>query len=70
VANLLIIKNKQKMIFWAVFMGTLVSLATNYFLIPKNGFVQGGWTLIISELVILGAMIVGLKKSIFPQKYN
>ena len=63
VGNLLIIKHKQKMIFWAVLVGTLVNLTTNYLFIPKIGFVQGGWSLIISELVILGVMMVGLKKS-------
>ncbi len=60
--NLLVIKHKQKIIFWAILAGTLINLAINYFLIPKNGFIQGGWSLIISELVVLGVMVVGLKK--------
>jgi len=62
VGNLLVIKKKQKVIFWAVLVGTLVNLTTNYFLIPKIGFVQGGWSLIISELVVLVMMILGLKR--------
>ncbi len=60
--NLLVIEHKQKIIFWAILAGTLINLAINYFLIPKNGFIQGGWSLIISELVVLGVMVVGLKK--------
>jgi O-antigen/teichoic acid export membrane protein len=60
--NLLVIKHKQKIIFWAILAGTLINLTINYFLIPKNGFIQGGWSLIISELVVLGVMVVGLKK--------
>lgn len=62
VGNLLVIKGKQKMVFWAVLAGTLVNLIINYFLISKIGFVQAGWSLIFSELVILGMMILGLKK--------
>ena len=61
VANLLIIKKKQKMIFWSVLTGTLVDLTINYFFIPKFGFVQAGWSLIISELVILTAMLMSFK---------
>lgn len=62
VGNLLVIKNKQKMVFWAVLAGTLVNLVINYFLIPRIGFIQAGWSLVISELVVLVVMIVGLKK--------
>jgi len=61
VANLLIIKKKQKMVFGAVLIGTLIDLIINYFFIPKFGFIQAGWSLIISELIILGVMIIGLK---------
>ena len=61
VGNLLVIKKKQKIVFWSVLIGTLVDLTINYFLIPKFGFVQAGWSLIISELVILGVMLLGLK---------
>jgi len=61
VANLLIIKKRQKMIFWSVLTGTLVDLTINYFFIPKFGFVQAGWSLIISELVILTAMLMSFK---------
>jgi O-antigen/teichoic acid export membrane protein len=62
VGNLLVIKNKQNMVFWSILAGTLVNLTINYFLIPKMGFVQGGWSLIISELVVLVVMIAGLGK--------
>lgn len=58
--NLLVIKKKQNMVFLAVMLGTLVDLAINYFLIPKVGFAQAGWSLIISELVILVMMILSL----------
>jgi len=61
VANLLIIKKKQKMVFVAVLLGTVVDLTVNYFFIPKFGFIQAGWSLIISELIILGVMILCLK---------
>jgi len=61
VGNLLVIGKKQKIVFWSVLIGTLVDLVINYFLIPKFGFVQAGWSLIISELVILIIMIFGLK---------
>jgi O-antigen/teichoic acid export membrane protein len=61
VGNLLIIKHKQNMVFWSILIGTLVNLSINYFLIPKVGFVQGGWSLIISELVVLMVMVVGLR---------
>ena len=61
VGNLLLIKHKQKMIFWAILIGTIVNLTTNYLLVPKLGFVQGGISLIISELVVLVAMVIGLK---------
>ncbi|MDD2224772.1 MAG: oligosaccharide flippase family protein, partial [Candidatus Shapirobacteria bacterium] len=61
VGNLLVIEKKQKIVFWSVLIGTLVDLIINYFLIPKFGFVQAGWSLIISELVILGVMVLGLK---------
>lgn len=63
VGNLLVIKHKQKMVFWSILTGTLVNFAINFFLIPKIGFTQGGWSLIISELVVLTVMIVGLRKS-------
>jgi len=39
----------------------LVDLTINYFFIPKFGFVQAGWSLIISELVILTAMLMSFK---------
>ena len=65
--NLLVIKKKQNMVFVAVLIGTLINLTINYFLIPKFGFVQGGCSLIISELVILIVMIIGLK-SLFSFK--
>ncbi len=58
VGNLLVIKKKQNMVFWAVLVGTLINLTINYFLIPKFGFVQAGWSLVISELVILIVMII------------
>lgn len=58
VSNLLVIKKKQNMVFWAVLAGTLINLTINYFLIPKFGFVQGGWSLVISELLILIVMII------------
>jgi len=61
VGNLLVIKKKQNVVFWSVLIGTLVDLTINYFLIPKVGFVQAGWSLIISELVILGVMLLGFK---------
>ena len=61
VGNLLVIKKKQQVVFWSVLIGTLVDLTINYFLIPKVGFVQAGWSLIISELVILGVMLLGFK---------
>jgi O-antigen/teichoic acid export membrane protein len=61
VGNLLVIEKKQKIVFWSVLIGTLVDLVINYFLIPKFGFVQAGWSLIISELVMLAVMIFGLK---------
>ena len=75
VGNLLVIKKKQNMVFWSVLVGTLINLAINYFLIPKNGFIQGGWSLIISELVILAIMILSLlrflkKKNIATVKAN
>jgi O-antigen/teichoic acid export membrane protein len=60
--NLLVIKKKQKMVFIAVLIGTLVNLTINYFLIPKVGFVQGGLSLIISELLVLIIMILFLMK--------
>lgn len=63
VGNLLVIKNKQKMVFWAVLAGTLINLSLNYFLVPKFGFVQAGWNLIISEVVILGVMVIGLNNT-------
>ena len=59
--NLLVIQKKQKIVFWSVLIGMLVDLTINYFLIPKFGFVQAGWSLIISELVILGVMLIGFK---------
>lgn len=62
VGNLLVIKKKQNMVFWSILIGTLVNLTINYFLIPKFGFVQAGWSLIISEIVVLVAMIIGLRK--------
>ena len=62
IGNLLVIKNNQKIVFWAVSIGALTNLVINYFLIPKNGFIQGGWSLIISELLILIIMIIGLRK--------
>ena len=62
VGNLLVIKKKQNMVFVIVLVGTLINLIINYFLIPKFGFVQGGWSLIISEMVILMMMITALKK--------
>lgn len=61
VGNLLLIKHKQKIIFWAILIGTIVNLTTNYLWVPKLGFVQGGISLIISELVVLVAMVIGLK---------
>jgi O-antigen/teichoic acid export membrane protein len=61
VGNLLVIEKKQKMVFWSVLIGTLVDLTINYFLIPKFGFIQAGWSLIISELVILVVMVFCLK---------
>jgi len=61
VGNLLVIKKKQNVVFWSVLIGTLVDLTINYFLIPKVGFIQAGWSLIISELVILGVMLLGFK---------
>ncbi|MDD4136171.1 MAG: polysaccharide biosynthesis C-terminal domain-containing protein, partial [Candidatus Shapirobacteria bacterium] len=61
VGNLLVIKKKQNVVFWSVLIGTLVDFIINYFLIPKVGFVQAGWSLIISELVILGVMLFGFK---------
>lgn len=64
VGNLLVIEKKQKIVFWSVLIGTLVDLVINYSLIPKFGFVQAGWSLIISELVMLAVMIFGLKKKI------
>jgi len=64
VGNLLVIKKKQNTVFVAVLAGTLINLATNYFLIPKFGFVQGGWSLIISEMVILTAMLINLKRTL------
>lgn len=63
VGNLLVIKKKQNMVFWSILIGTLINLTINYFLIPKVGFVQAGWSLIISELVVLGVMIFGLRNS-------
>ncbi len=66
VGNLLLIKHKQKMIFWAILIGTIVNLTTNYLLVPKVGFVQGGISLILSELVVLVVMVIGLK-SVFKQ---
>lgn len=62
VGNLLIIKKKQKIVFWSVAIGTLVGLIINFIFIPKLGFIQAGRSLIISELVILIVMILGLKK--------
>ncbi len=62
VGNLLIIKKKQKIVFWAVAIGTLIGLIINFIFIPKLGFAQAGRSLIISELVILIVMILGLKK--------
>ena len=59
--NLLVIQKKQKIVFWSVLIGMLVDLTINYLLIPKFGFVQAGWSLIISELVILGVMLIGFK---------
>jgi len=61
VGNLLVIKKKQQVVFWSVLIGTLVDLTINYFLIPKFGFIQAGWSLIISELVILIIMTFALK---------
>jgi len=61
VGNLLVIKKKQNFVFLSVLIGTLVDLIINYFMIPKVGFVQAGWSLIISELVILGVMLLGFK---------
>lgn len=61
VGNLLVIKKKQNVVFWSVLIGTLVDLTINYFLVPKVGFVQAGWSLVISELVILGVMLLGFK---------
>lgn len=66
VGNLLLIKHKQKMIFWAILVGTIVNLTTNYLLVPKLGFVQGGISLVISEVVVLVVMVIGLK-SLFKQ---
>lgn len=60
VGNLLVIKHKQNMVFWSILIGALINLTINYFLIPKVGFVQAGWSLIISELVVLVIMIYGL----------
>jgi len=62
VGNLLVIKHRQNMVFWSILIGTLINITINYFLIPKVGFVQGGWSLIISELVVLVTMIIGLRK--------
>lgn len=62
VANLLLIKNKQNMIFRAILVGTIINLVINYFFIPRVGFVQGGISLIISELVVLLIMIISLLK--------
>jgi len=64
VGNLLVIKRKQNMVFWSILIGTLINLTINYFLIPKVGFVQAGWSLIISELVVLVAMILSLRISL------
>jgi len=58
VGNLLVIKHKQNMVFWSILIGTLVNLTINYFLIPKLGFIQGGWSLIISEFIVLVLMII------------
>ncbi len=55
--NLLVIKHKQNMVFWSILIGTLFNLTINYFLIPKLGFVQGGWSLVISEFVVLVLMM-------------
>ena len=62
VSNLLIIKNRQNMVFGAVLIGALFNFIINYSLIPKFGFIQGGWSLILSELVILGILMSILKK--------
>jgi O-antigen/teichoic acid export membrane protein len=64
VGNLLVIKRKQNMVFWSILIGTIINLTINYFLIPKVGFVQAGWSLIISELVVLVAMILSLRISL------
>ena len=64
IGNLLVIKHKQKMIFWAILVGTIINLLMNYLLIPKIGFVQGGWSLLVSELVILVVMMLGLKRAV------
>lgn len=61
VSNLLIIKKKQKFVFATVLLGTLISLSLNFVLIPIIGFVQAGWTLIISETIILLTMLMVLK---------
>lgn len=61
VSNLLIIKKKQKFVFATVLLGTLISLSLNFVLIPIIGFVQAGWTLIISETIILLTMLLVLK---------
>jgi len=62
--NLLVIKKKQNMVFWSILIGTLINLTINYFLIPKFGFVQGGWSLIISEIAVLMTMVIILKRNL------
>ena len=66
--NLLVIKKKQKTLMISVLIGTLLNLGLNYFLVPKFGFVQAGWNLVISETVILVLMTGFL--TIFRQRDN
>lgn len=68
--NLLVIKNKQTIVFWSVLIGTIINLTTNYFLIPRFGFIQAGRSLIISELVILIIMVFCFKKNTSKPKIN
>lgn len=62
VGNLLVVRKKQSVVFWAVLVGATVNLVVNWLMVPKFGFICAGWSLVISESVILMVMILGFKK--------
>jgi len=62
VGGLLVARNRQKNLFYAVLLGMVVNLLLNYLLISRVGFVQAGWSMIISESIILMVAVIGLRR--------